>query len=242
MLIIPAIDLYEGKAVRLTKGDFSRMTVYFDDPLAAAIAFKEAGARRLHVVDLEAAKTGEQRNLHIIRAIAKIEGMRIQAGGGARDAASVDRYMNAGADAVIIGSAAVTDPGFLEKIAARYPGRIAAGVDAKGGYMSIHGWSETAGIRALDFLRGLPGLGVNMAVYTDIDRDGLLEGANIDAYREAGEIAGLKLIASGGVSSEEDILALNALNIYGAIIGKAYYERKIDLARVIALTEGCKDA
>jgi phosphoribosylformimino-5-aminoimidazole carboxamide ribotide isomerase len=146
--------------------------------------------------------------------------------------------MDAGAETVIIGSAAVTLPGFLENMASKYPDKIAAGVDAKRGYMSIHGWRETADMRALDFLRDLQGWGVNMAVYTDIDRDGLLGGANISAYREAGAIAGLKLIASGGVSSEGDILALSALNIYGAIIGKAIYEKKIDLEKIIKLTEG----
>jgi len=235
MLIFPAIDLRDGRVVRLVEGDYDRMTVYSDDPVATAESFRAAGATHLHMVDLDAARTGELRNLGCIERVVRESKLFVQVGGGGRDEDSVARYQGIGVSRVIIGSVAITRPGFLEEMAARYPGRIAAGVDARDGRIAIHGWRELTDVPALAFLRSLPRMGARVAVYTDIGRDGLLGGANIEAYREAYEIEGLDVIASGGVSSESDVTRLAALGVYGAIIGKALYAGKLDLRRAIKI-------
>ena len=235
MLIFPAIDLRGGQVVRLAEGDYERMTVYGDDPAAVAAEFRAQGAQQLHMVDLDAARSGEQVNLGYIERVVRESGLYVQVGGGGRDEDSVKRYLDIGVSRVIIGSAAITNPGFLEKMAARHPGKIAAGVDAKGGLIAIHGWRELTGVVAFDFLTKLPQMGVGTAIYTDIGRDGLLGGANIEAYQATKAIAGLDIIASGGVSSESDVARLAGLGLCGAIIGKALYAGVLDLKRIIMI-------
>ena len=233
MLIFPAIDLRDGQVVRLTEGDYDQMTVYGTDPLAAAASFKAAGAEWLHVVDLDAAKDGGQKNFAIIEKLAKESGLTLEVGGGARSEESARRYLDAGVFRVIVGSAAVENPALLETLAAKYPGRIAAGVDAKNGFVAIHGWRTVTDIPAFDFVSRLPEQGVDTVIYTDISRDGKLMGPNLDAYARLSEIDGLRVVASGGVSSLENVKALAKMDLYAAIIGKALYAGKIDLRSAI---------
>ncbi|NLG23971.1 MAG: 1-(5-phosphoribosyl)-5-((5-phosphoribosylamino)methylideneamino)imidazole-4-carboxamide isomerase, partial [Clostridiales bacterium] len=208
MLIFPAIDILNGRVVRLTEGDYGRVTEYPVDPLDAARAFRGQGATHLHVVDLDAARTGSQQNLSVVARLAEEVGLFVEVGGGCRDMASIERYLSAGAGRAIIGSAAVTDRALVGRAAAAFPGKIAVGVDARDGKVAIHGWREVTDVDALAFLASLPDEGVDVAIYTDISRDGRLEGANLDAYREAAAIERLRIIASGGVSSEDDVAAL----------------------------------
>lgn len=235
MILFPAIDLRGGRVVRLTEGDFGRMTVYGENPVETAQTFRAAGATHLHLVDLDGAKDGAQVNLPVIKAVAQATGLFIEVGGGARDEESVKRYLDAGASRVILGTMAVENPALTEALAAKYPGKIAAGVDAKGGFVAIHGWRTLTDIPALNFLRSLPDLGVGTAIYTDISTDGMLAGTNLDAFREAAEIEVLDIVASGGITFERELTALKALRIYGAIIGKALYAGRLDLVRALAL-------
>ena len=234
MLIFPAIDLRNGQVVRLVEGDYDRMTVYGSDPLAAAQAFRDAGAKYLHVVDLDAALDGDQKNVEVIRRLALESGLTLEVGGGARNEESAKRYLDAGVSRVILGSAAVEKPELMEKLAKAYPGQIAAGVDAKDGFVAIHGWKTVTCIPAFDFVAGLPEKGVNTVIYTDIRRDGKLMGPNLEAYRQLNQIPGMRVVASGGVSSVKDVKALSALDVYAAIIGKALYDGRIDLNEALA--------
>ena len=234
MLIFPAIDLRNGQVVRLVEGDYDRMTVYGSDPLAAAQAFRDAGAKYLHVVDLDAALDGDQKNFDVIRRLALESGLKLEVGGGARNEESAKRYLDAGVSRVILGSAAVEKPELMEKLAKAYPGQIAAGVDAKDGFVAIHGWKTVTDIPAFDFVAGLPEKGVNTVLYTDIRRDGKLMGPNLEAYRRLNQIPGMRVVASGGVSSVKDVKALSALDVYAAIIGKALYDGRIDLNEALA--------
>ena len=238
MLIIPAIDLRGGRVVRLTEGDYDRMTVYSQEPIEASRAFAAAGAEWLHVVDLDAAKDGGQANFPVIERLAKESGLKLEVGGGARSAEGCRRYLDAGIRRVIIGSAAVENPAMMEEIAAQYPGRIAAGVDAKDDFVAIHGWRTVTDIPALDFVKKLPSQGVDTVIYTDISRDGRLEGPNLAVYERLNGIEGLRVIASGGVSSPADVRALSRLNLYAAIIGKAIYAGMIDVGEAIAAGRG----
>ena len=238
MLIFPAIDLRDGQVVRLTEGDYDQMTVYGTDPLAAAASFQAAGAEWLHVVDLDAARDGGQKNFAIIEKLAKESGLKLEVGGGTRSEESARRYLNAGVFRVIVGSAAVENPQMLEALAAKYPGRIAAGVDAKNGFVAIHGWRTVTDIPAYDFVKKLPDQGVDTVIYTDISRDGKLMGPNLNAYARLKEILRLRVVASGGVSSVENIVALAQMDLYAAIIGKALYAGKIDLKKAIAAGRG----
>ncbi len=238
MLIFPAIDLRNGQVVRLTEGDYDQMTVYGTDPLAAAASFREAGGEWLHVVDLDAARDGGQKNFDIIEKLAKESGLKLEVGGGARSEDSARRYLDAGVFRVIVGSAAVEKPEMLEALAAQYPGQIAAGVDAKNGFVAIHGWRMVTDIPAYDFVKKLPDQGVDTVIYTDISRDGKLMGPNLEAYAGLREINGLRVVASGGVSSLENVSAPAKMNLYAAIIGKALYAGKIDLKQAIAAAGG----
>lgn len=238
MLIFPAIDLRGGQVVRLTLGDYDQMTVYASDPAEIARSFKAVGAKCLHVVDLDAAKDGTQINLPAIEAIMKEGGLFVEVGGGGRSEESVARYMDLGVNRVILGTMAVENPGLMEKLAAKYPGRIAAGVDAKDGLVAIHGWRTVTDLNAYDFVKNLPNQGVNTVIYTDISRDGLLQGANLPAYERLNEIEHLDIVASGGISFEHEISALRDMNMYAAIVGKALYTGKLDLARVLAVARG----
>lgn len=234
MLIFPAIDMYEGKAVRLLRGDYENMTVYSTDPVAVARDFAAKGAGQIHMVDLEGARSGDMPNLGVVRAVYDATGLFIELGGGIRDMDGVERAFDSGASRVILGTAAVENPAFLEAAAAKYGGRIAAGCDLRDGKVAVKGWLETADVRAGDFFDSMERLGVDTVICTDIARDGAMRGANDALY--AGIMAGhpaLKLIASGGVSSMEDIRRLRALGLSGAIIGRAYYTGAIKLEEAV---------
>lgn len=233
MLIYPAIDLYQGKAVRLYKGDYSQMTVYSHDPASIAEAFAQAGATHMHIVDLEGAKNGTTPNYETILEIKRRGGLFCEVGGGIRSMETIERYVSAGIDRVILGTAAVTQPGFLEEAAKAYGSKIAVGMDLKDGYVAIKGWTEQSGLTPWEFCERLQKIGIETIICTDISRDGAMKGTNHDLYRELMDRFSMNIIASGGVSSMEDVEKLARAKLYGAIIGKAYYTGAIDLARAI---------
>ena len=234
MLIFPAIDLYDGKAVRLYKGDYAQMTVYSENPPEIAEAVYKTGAGCLHLVDLEGAKTGETPNLETIKRIREAAPLFIEVGGGVRSMEVVERYLNAGIVRVILGTAAVTDPAFLREAVETYREKIAVGVDIKDSKVAIKGWLEKSERDAFDFCRELQSLGVQTVICTDISKDGAMQGTNRALYGELSKAFSLNIVASGGVSSVDDIKALRALELYGAIIGKAYYTGAIDLKEALA--------
>ncbi len=233
MLIFPAIDLYEGRAVRLYKGDYAKMTVYSEDPAAVARDFAAQGVRQMHTVDLEGARDGGTPNLGIIERIAKETGLFVECGGGLRDMAAIDRAFAAGVGRVILGTAAVSDERLLAESVQKYGEKIAVGADLRDGRVAIRGWREDSGLTAEDFLRKVEALGVRTVICTDISRDGAMRGANAELYERLQREFGLDLIASGGVSSLEDVARLRALGLYGAIIGKAYYTGDIALREAV---------
>lgn len=233
MLIYPAIDLYQGKAVRLYKGDYSQMTVYSHDPAAIAEKFAQTGASHMHIVDLEGAKNGTTPNFETILEIKNRGGLYCEVGGGIRSMETIERYVSAGIDRVILGTAAVTQPGFLEEAAKAYGSKIAVGMDLKDGYVAIKGWTEQSGLTAWEFCERLQKIGIETIICTDISRDGAMKGTNHDLYRELMDRFSMNIIASGGVSTLEDVEKLAKAKLYGAIIGKAYYTGAIDLARAI---------
>ena len=233
MLIFPAIDLYEGKAVRLYKGDYEQMTVYSDSPIELVEDFVEQGAKYLHLIDLEGAKTGQTPNLELIRDIRALSPLFTQVGGGIRSMDVIDAYLGAGVDRVILGTAAVTDPVFLEEAIKEFGDRIAVGADIKNGYIAISGWTESSGIDAFSFCRRMQDLGVKTLICTDISRDGAMQGTNRNLYRTLTRRHNMNIIASGGVSTIEDIRALREMEVCGAVIGRAYYTKAIDLREAI---------
>ena len=238
MKIFPAIDLYGGQAVRLYKGDYDQMTVYDPEPLHTVRKFEAAGARHLHLVDLEGAKTGQTTNLPTIEKLASSTGLFIEVGGGIRNMDTVRRYLNAGASRVILGTAAVTDPDFTARAVAQYGEKIAVGADLKDGKVAIKGWLETSQDTWEVFFEKMQALGVKTIICTDISKDGAMQGTNRDLYKLLTQRFSMHIIASGGVSSLEDIQALKAAGVHGAIIGKAYYTGAIDLAQAVRLGEG----
>lgn len=244
MIIYPAIDLYDGKAVRLFKGDYAQMTVYSNDPPEIAEAFIRAGARRIHTVDLEGAKEGSTPNFETVLAIKKAaaaaaaaepggEAAFVEIGGGIRDDETVEKYLDAGIDRVILGTAAVNDPEFLKRCVDRYGQRIAVGIDVRDGFVAVKGWTELSQYTLEEFARMMQDTGVKTIICTDISRDGAMRGTNRELYRQLSETLDIDIVASGGVSSIEDVEALAALGIHGAIIGKAYYTGAIDLAEAV---------
>ena len=233
MVIYPAIDLYDGKAVRLFKGDYAQMTVYSEDPAAVARDFRACGADHIHLVDLAGAKSGKPENLATIAAIIEAFGGFVEVGGGIRDMDTVKKYMDIGVNRVILGTAAVKDPAFLQAALAAYGHRIAVGVDIKDGYVAIKGWTEKSDLTADAFMQRMTDLGVATVICTDISRDGAMQGTNRELYKALSSKYRIDLIASGGVSSMEDIAALNAMDLHGAIIGKAYYTGAIDLREAL---------
>ena len=237
MNIFPAIDLYGGKAVRLYKGDYAQMTVYNDDPTAVARDFQAAGANCLHLVDLEGAKTGIPANTATVRALAEVFEGFIELGGGIRSLQTIEAYLEAGVDRVILGTAAVTDPDFLKAALARWGEKIAVGVDIKDGFVAIKGWTQTSSVTAEDFFSQMEALGVKTVICTDISRDGAMQGTNRELYKQLSRKFSIDLIASGGVSSLDDIAALREMELYGAIIGKAYYIGAIDLKTAIEVAK-----
>lgn len=237
MYIYPAIDLYDGKAVRLFKGDYAQMTVYSENPAEVAIQFAAAGARHIHLVDLEGAKKGAPANLDAIQKILDATDLFTEVGGGIRNMQTIESYLSIGVDRVILGTAAVTDPEFLEAALAKYGEKIAVGVDLKDGCVAIKGWTETSDLTADAFFEKMQRLGVRTIICTDISRDGAMKGTNRALYRQLSEKYAIDLIASGGVSTMEDIQALNTMNLHGAIIGKAYYIGAIDLKKAVEVVK-----
>ncbi|MCL2509162.1 MAG: 1-(5-phosphoribosyl)-5-[(5-phosphoribosylamino)methylideneamino]imidazole-4-carboxamide isomerase [Oscillospiraceae bacterium] len=233
MKIFPAIDLYEGKAVRLYKGDYSQMTVYSERPLEVAQGFRAQGAGYLHVVDLEGAKYGTTPNLETVSLLAKQSGLSVQVGGGIRSAETVKKYIDSGVARVILGTAAVTDPDFLADMVRGYGKKIAVGVDIRDGLVAIKGWTETTELTCFYFFEQLERIGVKTVICTDISKDGVLGGTNVELYRELSARFAMDVIASGGVSSLQDVRALADMNLYGAILGKALYTGNIHLAEAI---------
>ena len=233
MFLYPAIDLVQGKAVRLFKGDYAQMTVYSDNPVQVAKDFEAAGAKHIHLVDLEGAKSGKPENMETIRRILAETDLFVEVGGGIRNMQTVKQYLDAGVDRVILGTAAVTDPDFLKEALNAYGSKIAVGVDLKDGFVAIKGWTEKSELTADVFFAQLEKLGVKTVICTDISRDGVMKGTNLSMYRELAQTYHIDLIASGGVSTMEDVRALRAMGLHGAIVGKAYYIGAIDLKEAI---------
>ena len=233
MILFPAIDLFEGKAVRLFKGDYAQMTVYSEHPEEIGKDFAACGATHAHLVDLEGAKSGETPNLETVIRIRESSGLFCEIGGGIRNMEVVKRYLDAGLDRVILGTAAVEDEKFLTAAVEKYGEKIAVGADVRDGYIAVKGWTEKSGIGLMDFCRKMEKIGVKTLICTDISRDGAMRGTNREMYRELSEELGLQITASGGVSSLEDVESLRKMNLYGAIIGKAYYTGDIDLKKAL---------
>ena len=229
MIIFPAIDLYDKKAVRLFKGDYQNMTVYSDNPIEIARDFEVAGATHIHMVDLEGAKDGTTPNIDIVRQVATETCLFVEIGGGIRDMATVEKYLSAGVGRVILGTAAVTNPEFLKEAVAKYGDKIAVGADVKDGFIAIKGWLEKSEKTLEDFLCDMQDIGVKYIICTDISKDGAMRGTNLELYKKLSQKYSMNITASGGVSSLDDVKKLREMNIYGAIIGKAYYIGAIDL-------------
>lgn len=237
MLIFPAIDLYEKKAVRLYKGDYNQKTVYSEFPLNVALDFKKQGATHIHLVDLEGAKSGETPNFETVCGIKKETGLFCEVGGGIRNMETVEKYIFAGLDRVILGTAAVTNEAFVREAVKRYGEKIAVGADIKDGFVAIKGWTEKSDMNIFDFCEKMQKIGVKYIICTDISKDGAMIGTNRELYKQISERFSVNITASGGVSSMDDVKALNKLDIYGAIIGKAYYTGAINLAEAIGVTK-----
>lgn len=233
MIIFPAIDLYDKKAVRLYKGDYANMTIYSDEPLAVAKDFEKSGATHIHMVDLEGAKDGTTPNLSVVEQIAKETGLFVEIGGGIRSVETIDRYLSCGVSRVILGTAAVNNEGFLKTVVHKYGEKIAVGADVKDGVIAINGWLEKSAVTLDAFLENMQSIGVKNVICTDISRDGAMRGTNLELYRTLSEKYEMDITASGGVSTIEDVEALRKMNLYGAIIGKAYYTGAINLKEAI---------
>jgi len=233
MNIFPAIDLYEGRAVRLYRGDYQQMTVYDPEPLNTAKAFEAAGAKYLHMVDLEGAKTGGTPNADTVRCIVEQTGLFVELGGGIRSMEVVEKYLSLGVRRVILGTAAITDGDFVQRAVEKHGSAIAVGADVRDGLISIKGWTEQSDMTLDAFMEKFQRMGVRTVICTDISRDGAMRGANRALYAQLQSRYAMDIIASGGVSTMEDIRALAAMGLYGAIVGKAYYTGAIDLAEAI---------
>ena len=229
MIIFPAIDLYDKKAVRLYKGDYQNMTVYSENPIEIARDFELTGATHIHMVDLEGAKDGTTPNLDIVRQVANETSLFVEIGGGIRDMTTVEKYLSAGVGRVILGTAAVTNPEFLKEAVTKYGDKIAVGADVKDGFIAIKGWLEKSQITLEDFLCDMQNIGVKYIICTDISKDGAMRGTNLELYKKLSQKYSMNITASGGVSTLDDVKKLREMNIYGAIIGKAYYIGAIDL-------------
>ncbi len=237
MNIFPAIDLYGGKAVRLFKGDYAQMTVYSDDPVAVAKDFARQGAKFIHTVDLEGAEKGAPAHLELVKRIASETGLFLEIGGGIRSMETVDAYLSSGANRVILGTSAVTDEAFLKAALAKHGEKIAVGADIADGKIAIRGWKEKSAYSAEEFFEKMQTLGVKTVVCTDISKDGVMKGANLELYKSLSARFSIDLVASGGVSTLADVEALAKMGLYGAIIGKAYYIGAISLAQAIEVAK-----
>ena len=233
MIIFPAIDLYDGKAVRLQKGDYNKVTVYSDSPEKVAQYFYNCGARYLHVVDLDGAKSGKADNYETIKRILAASDLSVEVGGGIRSMDVVEQYVKAGVDRIILGTAALTAPEFLERAVSEYGDKITVGVDIKDGMVAIKGWTEVSSITCEDFCKKLEKMSVSSVICTDISKDGMMSGTNLELYRQLNKEFSINFIASGGVSTLDDVRALKEMGIYGAILGKAIYTGAISLADAI---------
>ncbi len=235
MILFPAIDLYDHKVVRLLKGDYEKMTVYSDDPLATAKNIEGMGGKWLHLVDLEGAKDGTTPNFDVVSAIAKDTGLKVEIGGGIRSFETIEKYLNAGVQRVILGTKAVKDPGFLKEAVSKWGDKIAVGVDAKNGKVAVNGWMDVLDIDMFDFLQDIKEMGVKTAIVTDISKDGAMKGTNLPLYERLSKLSGIDITASGGVSTLDDLKALKDMDIYGAILGKAMYNGAIVLSEALEL-------
>ena len=237
MKIFPAIDLIGGRAVRLTKGDYDQQKIYSDSPVDVACNFSKTGAKYLHVVDLDGAKTGKTENYSVIKDIVSATDMFVEVGGGIRDLERIEKYLNIGVKRVILGTAALKNPEFRRDAVRSFSDAVAVGVDTKNGFVSTDGWLVESTVSGVDFCKTLRDEGVKNVIYTDVSKDGTLSGTNLDIYRTLSKIDGLLVTASGGVSFMHEIEELKAMDIYGAIVGKAIYENKLDLREVLRIAE-----
>ena len=237
MKIFPAIDLIGAQAVRLVKGDYNQKTVYNSDPIEVAKSFYSKGAEYLHLVDLDGAKSGNTDNFEVIRQIVNESGLKVEVGGGIRNMQTVQKYLSVGVFRVIIGTAAITDPDFLDEALEKYGEKIAVGVDIKDGFVATHGWTEVSDVSCEEFVQKMQQKGVKTIICTDISKDGMMSGTNIELYKSLSERFSIDITASGGVSTLEDVETLNNMNMYGAILGKALYTGAIDLEKAIEITK-----
>ena len=235
MKIFPAIDIFDGKAVRLFKGDYNQMTIYDNDPVNIVKKFQASGAKNLHLVDLEGAKSGDTPNMDTIKRIIDNCHMFVELGGGIRSIETLEKYLAIGVNRVILGTAAVTDPDFLQTCIDRYGDKIAVGIDIKDGYVAIKGWTENSQYTAEEFFEKMKNMGVQYVICTDISKDGAMNGIDDNMYDELNRKYGINITASGGVTSIEDIRNLASHNLFAAIIGKAYYTGAIDIAEAVEL-------
>lgn len=234
MNLFPAIDLYEGQAVRLKKGDYNQKTVYSDDPVSVSLGFRNLGAKYIHLVDLEGAKSGTTPNFSVVESIIRDSGLQAEIGGGIRSEQVVDAYLEAGAMRVILGTAAIENPEFLRKMLQKYGEKIAVGVDVKDGFVATHGWTQSSTKTCNAFFKELTDLGVRSIICTDISKDGVLQGPNVNLYKTLhAEFPNLELVASGGVSCLQDVVTLRDLQIPSCILGKALYEGKLSLREAL---------
>lgn len=240
MYVLPAIDIREGAAVRLVKGDFSQKTVVNEDPLAQAHTFKEAGIERLHIVDLDGALDGNTTNAALIEKIKKETGLIIEVGGGIRSMTQIEQYVAIGVDRIIIGSAALKNPELVKEAVAQYQEKIAVGIDAKDGKVAVSGWLEVSETDYLTMAKEMAAIGVQTLIYTDISKDGTLTGPSLAHYEALQQaVPKVAIIASGGVSNKKDLEELAALGIYGAIVGKAYYDDRVTLTEILEVEASC---
>jgi len=233
MIIFPAIDLYDSKAVRLFKGDYNQMTVYSENPPEIALDFKASGATHVHLVDLEGARDGTTPNFDTVLKIKNESGLFCEIGGGIRSMETVNKYLSAGLDRVILGTSAVNDESFLVKAVEKYGEKIAVGVDVKDGFVAIKGWLEKSELNAFEFCEKMQKIGVKTLICTDISKDGAMQGTNLGLYKELSERFSVDITASGGVSSLDDVKRLRSMELYGAIIGKAYYTGAVNLREAV---------
>ena len=233
MIIFPAIDIVQGKAVRLFKGDYAQMTVYSENPADVALDFKAAGAEWIHIVDLEGAKSGLTPNIETVKKIKKESGLFAEIGGGIRSMEVIEKYFDAGLDRVILGTAAVNDSAFLEEALKKFGEKIAVGIDIRDCFVAIKGWTEKSSLDAFDFAKKMQDMGAGTLICTDISKDGAMQGTNRELYEKLSDELSINITASGGVSTIDDVKHLASMRLYGAIIGKAYYTGAIDLAEAI---------
>lgn len=238
MEIFPATDILGGKVVRLTKGDYNAVKVYADSPADMAREFIKQGAKNLHIVDLDGAKDGSPTNFEVIRTAASIRELFIEVGGGIRDEKRIESYLELGVGRVILGTAAIRDYPFVERAVKAYGSKIAVGVDTRDGLVAVNGWQETTRVKSVEFCKKLCDSGVSTVIYTDISKDGMLSGTNLEVYSLLSELNGLNIVASGGITYESEITALRDMGIYGAIVGKAVYEGVLSLSGAIKAARG----